>query len=242
MKRLRRHTWVGSFITAVKAAFPHTIPVLTGYGFMGAAFGILLASKGFSALWAFCMALFIYAGSGQFMAVGLLTAGFNPFAAFYMTLMVNARHVFYGIGLLERFKRFGKAKYYMIFALTDETFALQCSQKPPMGVSEEKFYLAISVLDHAYWVFGCTLGGIIGTAIPFNTKGIDFAMTALFLVILLQQWKERQNRTPALIGLSVSLVCRVAFGAQWFILAAMAAMLLIFCLARKPFEREAGKL
>lgn len=249
----------GGMGAAMKAAFPHTIPVLTGYVFMGMAFGILLASKGFGPIWAFCMSVFIYAGSMQFVAVGLMAAGFAPLSAFAMTLMVNARHVFYGIPMLDRFKTFGKAKYYMVFALTDETFALLNSAKPPKGVDEKKFYLAISFMDHSYWITGCTLGGIIGSALPINTQGIDFVMTALFVVIFIEQWQqmtslakkqaEKQGKKagvklllsshlPALIGMAASLVCRLVFGPQWFILAAMAVLVVVFTLCRKPLERE----
>jgi len=222
----------------VRAAFPYTIPVLTGYLFMGMAFGMLLASKGYGALWACLMAVFIFAGSMQFVAVGLLAAGFDPLTSFLMTLMVNARHVFYGIPMLERFKHYGKAKYYMIFGLTDETFSLLVSTKPPPGVSEKWFYFSITALDHSYWIAGCTLGGLLGSALPINTRGIDFVMTALFVVIFLEQWKEKKNRTPALIGLGVSVLCRVVFGPQWFILAAMVVLVLIFVLARNPLERR----
>ncbi|MDL2218779.1 AzlC family ABC transporter permease [Ruminococcaceae bacterium OttesenSCG-928-O06] len=222
----------------VRTAFPHTIPVLTGYLFMGMAFGMLLASKGYGAGWAFVMALTIYAGSGQFVAVGLMAAGFAPLTAALMTLAVNARHVFYGIPLLERFKHYGRAKWYMVFALTDETFALFCSVQPPPGMDEKKFYLAISVMDHIYWVCGCTLGGLLGSALPINTTGIDFVMTALFAVIFLEQWKVKANRTPALIGLGASILCRVVFGPQWFILAAMAVLVLVFSLGIRPLQQR----
>lgn len=220
------------------AAFPHTIPVLTGYVFMGMAFGVLLASKGFGSGWAFLMGVTIYAGSGQFVAVGLMASGFDPMAAFVVTLMVNIRHLFYGISMLGRFRPYGKAKWYMIFALTDETFALHLSANPPEGMKEEKFYLVISILDHIYWIVGCTLGGILGSALSISTTGIDFVMTALFVVIFLGQWKQKQNRTPALIGLGASLVCRVIFGPDWFILASMAAMVVIFSLFKKPISQE----
>ncbi|MGD9559617.1 MAG: AzlC family ABC transporter permease [Oscillospiraceae bacterium] len=229
---------LGKSRSAVRAAFPHTIPVLTGYLFMGMAFGILLASKGYGALWAFFMALFIFAGSMQFVAVALMAGGFDPLSAFLLTLMVNARHIFYGIPMLERFKHYGKARFYMIFALTDETFSLMCSTQPPPGVDEKRFYLSIAALDHSYWVTGCTLGGLIGSAMPVNTTGIDFVMTALFTVIFIEQWRQKQNRTPALIGLGVSVLCRVVFGPQWFILAAMAVLVLIFSLGRTPLERR----
>ncbi|MDR0936053.1 MAG: AzlC family ABC transporter permease [Oscillospiraceae bacterium] len=225
----------------LRAVFPLTIPVLTGYVFMGMAFGILLASKGFAPLWAVVMGVFIYAGSGQFVAVGLMSAGFDPLGAFLVTLMVNARHLFYGISMLERFKDYGKAKWYMIFALTDETFALCLSAKPPTGISEKRFYFTISLLDHIYWIIGCTLGGIIGSALPINTAGIDFVMTALFVVIFLDQWRLKQNRTPALIGLGASIICRIVFGPDLFILACMAALVIIFGVFRKPIERSVSQ-
>ncbi len=228
----------------MKAAFPLTVPVMTGYLFMGMAFGILLASKGYAPVWAFLMALVIYAGSGQFVAVGLMAAGFHPVTTFFMTLVVNARHIFYGISMLDKFKIFGREKWYMIFSLTDETFALLSSAKAPEGMSERKFMLAIAMMDQSYWITGCTVGGLIGYFLPSAaggidyTKGIDFVMTALFVVIFLEQWKVRQNRTPALIGLGVSIVCRLVFGPQWFILAAMAVMVVVFSLLKKPFERS----
>lgn len=227
-----------SWLDYGKAAFPHTVPVLTGYVFMGMAFGILLASKGYSFIWAFFMALFVYAGSLQFVAVSLMIGPFDPVSALLITLMVNARHLFYGIAMLERFKNYGRSKYYMIFALTDETFSLQCAVKPPPDYEEERFYLALSVMDHFYWVFGCTLGGLIGSALPINTQGIDFVMTALFVVIFLEQWREKSNRTPALIGLFVSILCRILFGPQWFILAAMAVLVVVFTATRNKLERE----
>ena len=204
---------------------------------MGIAFGVLLQSKGFGFGWALAMGLFIYAGSAQFVAVGLLAAGFSPLAGALVILMVNARHVFYSISMLEKFKIYGKAKWYMIFSLTDETFALLVSAKPPAGMPEKPFYMAIAVMDHLYWVIGCTLGGLLGAAIPINTQGIDFVMTALFVVIFLEQWRERKNRIPALVGLVVSFVCRILFGTTWFILAAMAVLVLVFVLAKKPFEK-----
>lgn len=227
----------GQTAAAFKAAFPHTIPVLTGYVFMGMAFGMLFASKGFGPLWAFLMALLVFAGSGQFVAVGLMAAGFAPLSAAVLTLMVNARHIFYGISMLERFKKYGRAKYYMIFALTDETFALLNATKPPPGLDEEKFSLAICILDQCYWVFGCTLGGFLGTAVPFSTKGIDFVMTALFVVIFLEQWRTKENQKPALIGLLVCVLCRIFFGPNWFILACMAAMVAVFSIARPHLKK-----
>lgn len=222
---------------AIKAAIPHTIPVLTGYLFMGIAFGILLESRGYGAGWALLMATVIYAGSGQFLAVEIMAAGFNPLLAFGMTLMINARYMFYGISMLERFKMFGKEKWFMIFTLTDETFALLTSAKPPEDVSPKFFYLSIAALNYVYWAVGCTVGGLLGSSMTIGTKGIDFVMTALFVVILMEQWQQKQNRIPALVGIGCTLLCRISFDNQWFLLAALALLLIVFTAAKKPIER-----
>lgn len=223
---------------AAGGAFPLTLPVLTGYVFMGMAFGILLQSKGYGPLWALFMAVVVYAGSAQFVAVGLLAAGFNPLTAFAAIFMVNARYLFYGISMLESFKEFGKARYYLMFALTDETFALLNANIPPAGVGKKAFFLAVSALNHIYWISGCLLGALVGQALPINTAGIDFVMTALFVVILLEQWQSsKASRLPAAIGLGVTLGARLMFGAEWFLLPAMGLMLAVFILAKKPLER-----
>ncbi len=224
--------------SAIRAAFPHTLPVMTGYLFLGMAFGILLASKGYDALWALLMSVFVFAGSMQFVAVGLLAGGFQPLAALFLALMVNARHIFYGIAMLERFKGMGRKRPYMIFALTDETFSLLLSAKAPEGVDEDRFALAIAALDQIYWVTGSVIGGIMGAAIPFNTQGIEFVMTALFVVIFLEQWQTAKGRVPALMGVLVALICLVVFGPQWFLLPTMAALVMLLLAAREPLTRR----
>ena len=241
MKMLKKPISAGSFLEAVKAAFPCTMPVLAGYIFMGAAFGILLASKGYGVLWALAMGVFVYAGSGQFLAVGIMSAGFDPFHAFTLTLMVNARHFFYGISMLNKFGGYkGFTKFYMIFSLTDETFALHISAKPHESVSREKFHFAVSLLDHLYWIIGCVIGSVAGTELPLNPAGIDFVMTALFVVIFIQQWSVKQNRTPALIGLGAAVLCRIVFGADLLIISCMAVLLAVFFLFKKPIEVAVG--
>jgi 4-azaleucine resistance transporter AzlC len=212
---------------AFRAAFPHTIPVMTGYVFMGMAFGILLESKGYGILWAFLMSVFIFAGSLQFVAAGLLAGGFHPLQAALVTLMVNARHVFYGLSLLEIFRGLRKTKLYMIFALSDETFSLLCSAEPPPGVEKNRFRLFIALLDHAYWVAGSVIGSLAGSALPFNTEGIDFVMTALFVVIFLEQWRNSSGRKSALLGLAAAGLCLWIFGAAWFVIPAMVLILLV---------------
>ncbi|MEE0777248.1 MAG: AzlC family ABC transporter permease [Bacillota bacterium] len=221
-----------------KAAFPHTIPVLLGYIFMGMAFGILLSSKGYSFFWAFFMALTIFAGTGQFVAIQMLVPGFGLINAVVMELMVNARHIFYGLSLLDKFKNMGWKKLYMMFALTDETYSLLCSAKPPEGISEKKFNFLIAILDHSYWIIGCTLGAMVGSLFKFNTTGIDFVMTALFIVITLDQWKETKCHIPAIIGLLAAIVCLLIFGPDSFLIPALLVILVSLTLGRSMIEKR----
>ena len=221
---------------ALRAAFPHTIPVLTGYLFLGFAFGVLLASKGYHVGWAILMSIVIYAGSMQFVAIELLCAPFDPLGAFFMTLMVNARHLFYGVAMIETFRSFGREKPYMIHTLTDETFSLMCSAKPPEGVDQRRFRFFIAMLDQLYWIAGCTLGTVVGSAIVFDSTGIDFVMTALFVVIFVEQWQQRSGRIPALIGVGGSALCLLVFGPDNFLLPAMALILTVLLGARRSLE------
>lgn len=221
---------------ALKAAFPHTIPVMMGYIFLGMAFGILLCSKGYNVLWAVIMSVFIYAGSMQFVAIGLLTGSFNLLVAVLMTIMINARHIFYGLPMLAKFNAMGRKKLYMIFSLTDETFSLLCSAEPSADVDKNWFYFFISLLDQIYWIAGSLIGGIIGSAITFNTKGLDFIMTALFVVIFLEQLKSAENQIPGIIGLLASVLCLIVFGKSNFILPAMFLILAALTIFRKPVE------
>ncbi len=223
---------------ALKAAFPHTIPVLTGYLVLGTAYGILMNSKGFSLFWILLASIFIYAGSMQFVTVSLLAAGFDLMGAFLMTLAVNARHLFYGISMLKQYRGFGKLKPYLIFSLTDETFSIVCSAKIPEQVDRKWFYFFVSLLNHSYWITGSLLGGVLGSLLDFNTKGIDFVLTALFVVILINQWQSTKNHLPAIIGIVSAIVCRFLFGASNFIIPSMIMILTLVTAARKPMERS----
>lgn len=221
---------------AFKKAFPYTIPVLTGYLFIGIAFGVMFAEKGYSFLWAMLMSILVYAGSGQYLAVNFFVPGVSFLQVIFMTLMVNIRHVFYGISLLDKFNRMGKKRWYMIFGLTDETYSLLCTTKIPEGVDEEKFLFAISLMDQSYWVIGSVIGALAGTLIPFNSEGIDFAMTALFTVIFIEQWMEKENRIPEVIGVLCAVLCLIVFGADQFVLPSMLLIIMILFLSRTKLE------
>lgn len=221
---------------AWKAAFPHTIPVLAGYLFLGFAYGIVMQSAGMPLWLSAMMSVFVYAGSMQYAAVPLLAAPFAPASALFLTLMVNARHLFYGIAMLEPYRKAGRKAPYLIASLTDETFSVNVSAVPPKGVDKGWFMLFVSLIDHGCWVFATVAGGLVGGAISFDTTGIDFVMTALFAAICTGQWMEHKEHRPALIGFGASLVCLIIFGADQFILPAMACILVLLTLARKQLE------
>ena len=201
-----------------------TLPVCAGYITLGMGFGLLMYDKGYSWLWSLLMSLFIYAGSLQFVGVTLLTGGVSPISAAVTSLLVNLRHVFYGISMLEKYRDTGLAKPYLIFSLTDETYSLVCSAQPPAEIPVRKFYLYVSLLNHLWWVLGSVLGGLLGHILPFDTTGIDFAMTALFVTVALEQWEQNRDHFPALLGFGVAIVCRILFGASSFLLPAMAGI------------------
>lgn len=227
-------------IKALKAAFPHTIPVLAGFTFIGIAFGILMNSKGYGVGWTFLFSLLTFAGSAQYVAITFLTSVFNPVSALLMTLMVNARHLFYGISMLDKYKGTGKIKPYLIFGLCDETFSILCSTEPPEDVNRHWFMFFVTMLDHSYWVLGSALGGLLGSLVSFNTKGLDFVLTALFVVIFVGQWKTQQDHKPAVIGVFCSLVCLVVFGPGNFIIPSMLAILAVLTVSRKGYAAKKG--
>lgn len=226
---------------ALRAALPHTIPILSGYIILGSAYGILMNSNGISLFWIVFSSVFIYAGSMQFVTVALLTTGFDLIGAFIMTLMVNARHLFYGISFLQKYRRMGLVKPYLILSLTDETFSLLCSAKPPSGVSTKWFFFYISLLNHLYWITGSILGGILGGLINFETRGLEFVLTALFVVIFIDQWKSTKNHIPAIIGVLSAVICRAIFGASDFIIPSMILITLSVTFTKGSIERRAMK-
>lgn len=222
-----------TYKSAFKAAFPHTLPVLTGYLFIGIAFGVMFADKGYNFIWAGVMSLLVYAGSGQYLAVNFFDPSVSVLQAVFLTFMVNIRHIFYGLSLLDKFKVSGRKKPYMIFSLTDETYSLYFLTKTPPGVDEGKFLFALALLDQSYWIAGSVIGAIAGSLIPFDSKGIDFAMTALFIVLFVEQWMEQKNRLSAAVGILISAVCLIIFGKDSFILPSMIGIMLVLLAFRK---------
>ena len=216
----------------VKYAFLRSLPVMAGYLVLGLGFGVLLAAKGYGVGWAFAMSALIYAGSMQYVAVDLLAGGASLVTAALMTLTVNARHLFYGISMVERYRDAGPAKPYLIFALTDETYSLVCSGEVPQGVDRKGYFFLVSLFDHLYWIAGSVVGALLGAVLPFDSTGIDFAMTALFLVVMTEQWRATKDHRPALTGLGVSLVCLLAFGPEGFLIPAMIGITAVLTLLR----------
>ncbi len=222
--------------SAFKAAFPYTVPICAGFLFLGISYGFLMSSKGFAIIYPLCMSLLIFAGSMEFVTVNLLLSTFQPISAFLLALMVNARHIFYGISMLEKFKGTGKKKWYLIFGMCDESFSINCSAKIPEGIDQGWFLFFVTLLNHIYWVSGATIGAILGNIITFHTEGIEFVLTALFLVIFLNQWMETKRHTPALIGVAASLVSLLIFGPDNFMIPAMLLILAVFLAIRKRVD------
>lgn len=218
----------------LKSAFIATIPVLTGYFVLGFGFGIILKSAGYGIFLAFAMSLLIYAGSMQYVAVGLLTGGASVITAALTTLMVNARHLFYGISMLSKYKHTGKRKPYLIFALTDETYSLVCNDNPAVAPEQQaNYYFFVSLLNHTYWIIGSVAGAVAGTLIKFNSEGIDFALTALFLTVFLEQWLTAKKHAPAVIGVVASVLCLIIFGSESFLIPSMLIIALSLCMYKE---------
>jgi 4-azaleucine resistance transporter AzlC len=218
---------------AFAAAFPKTIPVLTGFLVLGMAYGVLMQTKGYGPIWSLLMSAIAFCGSMQFVAITLLTTVFDPVQAFLMSLMVNARHLFYGISMLEKYKGLGKIRGFLIYTLCDETFSILSIVNPPEGIERKHFYFSVSLLNYLYWVIGSFLGGIAGSFITFDTRGLDFVLTGLFVVLFLEQWKNKQNRIPGIIGIGVTALSLIIFGKDSFIIPAMAMILLALIVGRK---------
>ena len=227
---------------AFKAALPRTLPILVGFAFLGMSYGLLMRSKGFSFIYPMFMSMFIFAGSMEFVTANLLLADFNPIYAFLLALMVNARHLFYGISMLEKFDGTGWKKPYLIFGMCDETFSINCTADLPPDVDKGWFMFFVTLLNQIYWVVSSTVGSLLGYVIHFNTKGIEFVMTALFVVMFLGQWEKKENRAPALVGLIGTAVCLPIFGSKYFIVPAMVLIVAAFAVGKKIEDREGKKI
>lgn len=214
-------------MAALRYAFPKTVPVMAGYLVLGAAYGILMNVNGYGIWWALLISVFVYAGSLQYLGITFFAAAVNPWYAFFMSLMLNARHLFYGLSMLDRYKDAGKLKPYLVFSLTDETFSVLCNEKLPEGLSEYRVYFFVSLLDQLYWAAGTAIGAFAGTMISFDTAGMDFALTALFVVIFVDQWKSGKGHRAALAGVLSSAACVMVFGQSVFIIPAMVLILAI---------------
>lgn len=235
---MQRTTMRIPWVLALKTAFPYTLPIFAGFWFLGLTYGIYMNVSGFSFLYPMFMSLLIFAGSVEFVAVNMLLGAFDPLQAVLMTVMINARHLFYGISMLDRYKGTGWKKFYLIYGMCDESFSINYTAEIPEGVDKGWFMFFVTFLNHMYWFTGATLGGIFGSLISFNTEGLDFVMTAMFVVIFMEQWMKDKKHTSALLGIVLSLLCVIAFGADSFIIPAMAAIVIVLTVLRKPLETE----
>lgn len=223
---------------AFKSAFPHTIPIFAGFWFLGLTYGIYMNVSGFGIGYTLLMSFAIFAGSMEFVTVNMLMGSFNPIQALAMALMINARHLFYGIAMLDKYKGTGWKKFYLIFGMCDESFSLNYTANIPKDTDKGWYMFFITALNHFYWVFGATLGNVCGSLIKFNTDGIEFVMTAMFVVIFMEQWLKDKKHFHSILGLAISVISLIAFGADKFIIPAMIGITALLSLFRKPLERE----
>lgn len=228
-------------IKSLKAAFPHTIPILTGFWCLGLAYGIYMNVSGFSFIYPMIMSIVIFGGSLEFVAVEMLLSPFAPLQVFIMALLIQARHLFYGLSMLDKYKGMGKKKIYLIFGLCDETFSINCTAQIPEGVDKGKFMFWVTILNQLYWVSGSTIGGLVGSLLKFDTTGISFVMTAMFVVIFLEQWLKDKTHISQYIGLSIAIISLLIFGSDSFMIPTMIGILLLLTILRKPIEKGEEK-
>ena len=227
---------MGKVNASLRHAFRASLPIMAGYGFLGVTYGIYMHELGFSFVYPMLLAVTVYAGSAEFLLGNMLLGSFRPIQAFLMVLMINARHLFYGLSMLDRYKGLGWKKFFLIFGMSDETFSLTSSAKIPEGADRGWFLLWITWLDEAYWVAGATLGGIIGPYLKFDLKGLDFVLTAMFVAIFADNWLREKNHTSSVSGLFISAFCLLLFGADNFIIPSMMVILLFLTIYRKRKE------
>lgn len=225
---------------ALKAAFPYTIPIFAGFWFLALAYGVNMRVAGFSFIYPMAMSIIIFGGSLEFVAVSMLLSPYAPLQTFLMTLMIQARHLFYGISMLDKYRHVGAKKLYLIYAMCDETFSVNYTANIPDGVDKGWFYFFVSLLDQIYWVSGATIGGLLGGLIHFDTTGLDFVMTAMFVVIFMEQWMKEKRHFSELIGFVSAVLCLLLFGADSFMIPTMVCILAALSFLRKPMELHGG--
>ena len=228
-------------LSALKAAFPKTVPIMTGFLFLGTAYGIYACTSGLPPFVPIIMAAAVFAGSMEFVAVDMLVGAFDPLNIFIMALMVNARHLFYGISMLDKYKNVGKKRFYLIFGMCDESFSINCTAEIPDNIDKGWYYFFVTLLNQIYWVSGTALGALAGSFITIQLKGLDFVMTALMVVIFLDNWLKEKKHTGSAVGLAVSIICLLIFGKDNFIIASMALIIGILTLLRPRIEREESR-
>ena len=227
-------------LEALRLAFPKTLPILAGFLFLGMSYGILMNVNGFSFLYPLLMSIVIFGGSLEFVCASLLLGAFAPLQTLLMALMIQARHLFYGISMLEKYKGMGAKKAYLIYGLCDESFSINVSADFPEDADKGLCMFFVTLLNHLYWITGATLGGLLGEIVSFNTKGLDFVMTAMFIVIFLEQWLKEKKHYTALIGVGASVACLLLFGRDSFLIPTMLCMLILLAFFRKPIEKAGG--
>lgn len=225
----------------IKQVIIKTLPVMAGYVVLGIGFGILLRVNGYGLPYALLMSLLIYAGSLQYVGVSLIAGAAGLLTTALTSLMVNARHLFYGISMVDKYRGAGKRKPYLMFALTDETYSLVCDGEFPDGEDKYKYWLMISAFDQCYWVIGSIIGSLVGAVIKFNTAGIEFSMTALFVTVFVEQWISTKEHRPALVGLLASAVCLIIFGSSNFLIPSMILITALLFILKKPLEKKENK-
>ena len=223
-------------LKALKAALPYTLPIFAGFLFLGFAYGIYMNANGFSFIYPMLMSSLIYGGSLEFVAVEMLLSPFSPIQTLVMALLIQARHVFYGLSMLDHYKGTRWKKYYLIFGMCDESFSINYTADIPNGIDKAWFMFFVTLLNHFYWSLGATLGGLIGSLLKFDISGISFVMTAMFVVIFLEQWLKEENHISSWIGIITATICLICFGSDSFMLPTMAIIIMLLTLFKKKLE------
>lgn len=224
--------------TSFKKAFRDSLPIMAGYLALGIGFGVLLQAKGYGWWWAVFMSVTMFAGSGQYAGVDFMASGASLLTTAFMTLVINCRHFFYGVSLLDKYRGTGAVKPYLIFGLTDETYSITATTELGDDISPKKYYFFLTALNHSYWITGCVLGAVLGMFLPFSSEGVDFAMTALFIVIMVEQWLTSKEHLPAILGASSTALCLIVFGAEYFIVPSLCLISAEMVIFRKRLEKK----